>query len=311
MAKNNSMTGWIILIAVVVVGYFLIAGDNPFAKDDNNGLVPPPAGVVCNKDYTASVTMLSRNAFERSNVVNTDADNVTYQVWELVNGNQIPRPTLYEEDELVIGYGRKFLVVAMTDDNIGDHDVRFVSKEFEVDKECNSPRTEIFYLETVPETISVDFDHRSISVPNDVSNRVTLNQEGAVTFTTWMEGEGRTKTETIIVFDAETEIISEINSGLPTANVPFAHSGDAGTRSYAFELGTFDGFKALDPSFEFRARHNAPTGAMEIDYTIYQYQTGFVHTRTGDWVATKAIENNDNDLLLPTFTGEIFLTIAS
>jgi hypothetical protein len=309
MAKNNNMTGWIILIAVVVVGYFLIAG-NPFAPTDDNGMVPPPAGVVCNKDYTASVSLMSRNAFERASLVNT-ADTMVYKVWKLVGTTQIPQPALAEGGELKIGFDEQYLVVAMTNASLGDADVRFVSKTFEVDAQCNSPKGEIFYLESVPSDIEYIFEHSRITGPNAVDNTISVAQEGNVNVRAILNGQSRTKTEAIIVFDVERTQIERIDSSLAGAKLPNAHTAGAGERSYAFELGTFDGAKDLNANFDFGAHRNALTGDYNVTFTIYQYQTGYENTRTGDWVSTKAIEDNDDEILMPTVTGTLYLTITS
>lgn len=309
MPKNNNMTGWIILIAVVVLGYFLIAG-NPFAPKDDNGMVPPPAGVVCNKDYTAKVQLLSRNAFERASLVNTD-DTMVYKVWKVVGTTQIPQANLAESGELTIGFDEKFLVVAMTNASLGDADVRFVSKTFEVDAQCNSPKGEIFYLEAVPSDIEYTFEHSRITGPNSDSNRISVAQEGNVNVKAILNGQSRTTTEAIIVFDVERTQIERIDSSLARANLPNAHTAGAGERSYAFELGKFDGAKDLNANFDFGAHRNAVTGNYNVSFTIYQYQTGYENTRTGDWVSTKAIEDNDDEILMPTMTGSVYLVITS
>lgn len=305
--KNNGM-GWIILIAVVVVGYFLIAG-NPFAPNDDDGMTPPPAGVVCNKDYTSSVSLMSRNAFEKASLVTT-ADTMVYKVWKLVGTQQIPQANLAEGGELNIGYDEKYLVVAMTNATVGDADVRFVSKQFEVDAECNSPKGEIFYLESLPSDIDYIFEHSRIVGWNAADNTIPVAKEGNVNVRGIFNGESRTVTEAIVVLDVDRTQIERIDSSLAGADLPNAHTAGAGERSYAFELGKFDGAADLVANFDFGAHRSAVAGAYNVSFTIYQYQTGYENTRTGDFVSTKAIEDNDDAVLLPTIAGTIFLEIT-
>lgn len=309
MAKDNKTMGWVILIAVVVIGYFLIAG-NPFAPADDEGMVPPPVGVTCNKDYTASVTLMSRNAFEKASLVNT-ADTVTYRVWQLVGNMQIPQADVAEGASLEIGYNQEYLVVAMTNASLGEADVRFQSRTFEVDAECNSPRGDIFYLESLPTDIDAIFEHARITGPNAADNRINVNQEGIVNVRAIFNGQSRTVTETIIVFDVDRAIIERVESSLPKADVPQAHTAGAGERSFAFELGKFEGATDVNANFELLAHRTAALGDYDVAYTIYQYQTGYENTRTGDWVSTKSVENNDDDLLLPSMEGEIFIEIVA
>ena len=307
MAKNET-TGWIILIAVVVIGYFLIAG-NPFAPSDtDDDMIAPPAGVTCNKDFEASVTLTSRNAFERVSPVNTD-DTVEYKVWRMVGNEQIPQASINEGGDLTIGYDEEYLVVLMTNATLGEADIRFTSKTFKVDEACNRPAPTVFDVQSLPSDIDDYFTTIRLEGENTAANRIEARREATIKVEGRFDGQTRTATDTIIVWDVDRNIVDGVYSTLPEVDVPRAHATGAGEIAYAFELGAFEGFQTINAEFEMDIHRNADLGAYEPGYTIYQYQTGYENTRTGEWVATKSLENNDNDLLLPYFTGDIFLTI--
>ena len=126
MAKQN--LNWLLVVAVVVVGYFLIAG-NPFAGTDDGVKDTSDTVIQCNKDFSAAVTLLSRNDYAKAEAVDT-AETVTYKVWKIVNGAQIPQADMAEGDELTVGYDEEFLVVATVN---GTADVQFVENTFAVD----------------------------------------------------------------------------------------------------------------------------------------------------------------------------------
>lgn len=309
MAKNDKVTGWIILVAVVVVGYFLIAG-NPFATTPN-GTIPIEDGALCNKDFTASVDLMSRNAFERGQTVNT-ADTIEYSIWQLTdNGMQIPRGSAAEGDSLEIGYNEEYLVVLRTNASLGDGDIRYETRTYAVDTACNRPAAQIFMVESLPSGLDSLFTNSRLVGANTALNRFESPADSRINVQATFDGESKTATKVMIVFDADRDVITGVAANLDRADVPFAHSPASGERSYAFELGEFKGFQSKDFNLELELHRNAPVGEYNLSYTIYQYQVGYEHTTTGDWISGEAVENNDEDVLLPTFSGTVFIDVTA
>ncbi len=308
MAKQGEGTKWLLVAAVVVVAYFLIVGV-PWAAEDDD-MIPPPAGVFCNKDFTTSVDLISRNHYARAEVVDTD-DEIVYNVWRLTNGVMIPQAPLSEGDALEIGYDQEFLVVLGTNASLGEADVLHQEKTFKVDQNCNVPAPQIFYAKTIPPQIEGTFESTRITGPNADDNRVEMPQEVERTMRALFNGRSRTGAEAIIVFDVDRTVIDRVSSNLQSASTPISHTTGAGERSYAFRLGEFDGSNDVQGNFDFRAHRDAPLGDYNVTYTIYLYQTGYTDTITGDWVSGNAIENNDDDALLPTYDGAVYFEITS
>lgn len=304
MAKNN--LNWLLVVAVVVVGYVLIAG-NPFATEPGTTTGIPVSSVQCNKDFSTTVPLLSRNEYAKAEAVDT-AETVTYKVWKLSGGLQIPQADLAEGDDLTVKYGEEFLVVAT---NNGTADTQFVEARFAVDEACNAPAEQIFYMKAVPSTVDATFENSKITGPNAADNLIPIPQDVTRTAKATFNGESKTAMDAIIVFDVDKNIIADITSDAKDASVPQDHTTGAGEKSYAFELGEFEQSADVVANFDFTADDAATIAPYNASYTIYSYQTGYENTKTGDWISGSAIEDNDDNVLLPTYTGTVYLDITA
>jgi len=304
MAKNNYT--WVLLIAVVVLGYFLIAG-NPFADKEKDAPVPPVTDVQCNKDFTTDVQLMSRNEYTKSEAVDT-ANTVIYKIWKMSGTDMIPQASQLEGSDLTVKYGEEFLVVATVN---GTADVQFVEQKFAVDNKCNAPATKIFYMKAIPSAIDATLENSKITGPAAAGNLIPLPQDGTRTVKATFNGEAKTSMDAIIVFDADKDVISGIASDKASVSAPASHTAGVNEKSYAFNLGTFDQSKDVLANFDFTAKDSATIAEYNVSYTVYQYQTGYEHTKTGNWVTGKAITDNLDDNLLLTYAGTVWFDVTA
>lgn len=298
MARNKDkkmygvMLGVIVVLALAIFGMsFSITGDK--GADDGTG-TQTGSVIQCSKDFESTVTFVARDEYEKGQGVN----NVTYKVWKVLDGVKIPQADA--SGELTVGYDESYEVVAMAD---GYKDVLTT---FNVDDECNGPADTVFYMTALPSEIDATFENSKITGPNADDNRIPTGAEITRNVKAIFNGMSKTSTDAIIVIDANKDEFT-IDSSLASASQPEEHTTITNYKSYTFDLGTFDGSADLNANFDIVGDEDLMAGDYNISYTIYQYQNGYIDEDSGEYVNTPSVEANDA-VLLPTFTGSIYLT---
>ena len=312
--KKNRTTQWIVgalivaLIAMSFVAFNLSDGGGNRVTGQVTGDAEAP-NVQCNKDFEKTISLQSRNVYEKAENVDTTG-TVSYSVWKVVDENvDIPQDDVAESGSLTVGYGETFKVVA--DSNASD--VRTEYMEFSVDENCNGPKDTVFYMSAIPSTLDDRFDSSKIDGANTDSNKVPLPQETTRTVEATFTGESKTSMDAIVVWDVNTDIIDDVGSSdFDGANKPESHTTLTNEKSYAFVLGEFDGSSDVEGNFDFTAEDSATTGAYNATYTVYQYQNGYVDQDTGNWVNEASIDDSEGDnALLATYTGKVYFDITT
>lgn len=286
--------GIIALLVVAVLGLsFSITGDTKGDTGSDN--VAVSSTIQCSKDFTKDIGFVSRDSYEKGMGVS----NVTYKVWKVLDGAKIPQDD--STGSLTVGYDESYEVVAMADGYKSEVAV------FTVDAECNGPADKVYYLTKVPTTVDATFENSKITGPNAVDNRIPIGAEVTRNVKAIFNGESKTSTDAIIVIDANKDEFV-VDSTLASATQPESHTTLTGYKSYTFKLGTFNGSADLNANFDITGDEDLVAGDYNVTYTIYQYQNGFINSDSGEFDATASIEDNDDNVLLPTFSGSIYLT---
>lgn len=300
--SDNKMFYLVIVLLLVVVGLVVMIA-KPFSAVDteteteggNEG--GSGALVQCDRGFEDDVTFVTRNAFDKGVNVN----NVTYKVWKDVDGAKIPQPD--STGTLTVGYDESYDVVVSADGYLLE------TATFSVDAQCNGPTDKVFYLTQLPTSIDVRMDNSKVDLAVSPTNRIPFVAEDTRNVKLTINGQSKTQTETIIVFDAHKDEFTVESSAMASATLPEAHTTLTGYKSYAFKLGTLDQAQDLITNFDLIADMNVVAGDYNVSYTIYQYQTGYTNTDSGEFVVGNVIEDNDDVVLLPTFTGTVPTTV--
>lgn len=282
-----------LLIVAVIVAVVKLGGGS--ADVDTTQPLSAVDSVQCAKDFTKDVNFVTRNAFDKGVSVN----NVSYKVWKSVGDIKVPQPD--STGSLTVGYGESYEVVAMADG------FKYEVASFSVDDKCNGPADKVFYLTALPTSIDATFENSKITGPNSDANRVPIEAEVTRNVKATFNGVSKTSTDAIIVIDANKDEFA-IDSVLASAAQPEEHTTLTGYKSYTFDLGTFTGSSDVLANFDITGDENLMAGDYNITYTIYQYQNGYVDSDSGEFVSTPAVEH-DGTVLLPTFSGSIFMTV--
>lgn len=292
----GALLGVIAFLVLAVVGLsFNIGGMGSSSNDSDSDNLDNSNVVQCSKDYEKTVNFVARDEYERGTSVN----NVTYQVWKNLGDIKVPQPD--SQGSLDVAYGEEYEVVAMADG------YKSVQETFSVDDNCNGPEDTVFYMTALPQTVDVTLENSKITGPNSNTNRVPISPEMTRTIQATFNGETKTSTDTIIVINANKDEF-EVDSSLASAPQPEEHTTLTNFKSYTFELGTLEQFNDLNANFNILANENLVAGDYNVSYTIYQYANGYVDEDSGEYVVQKTVEGND-EVLLPTFTGDMFLTV--
>jgi len=287
--KMGMMFGIVIVLAIVILGMTFSMKNTPAPTSAVSSASAPQ--VQCAKSFSKTVNFVTRDFYDKGTSVN----NVTYKVWKKVGNVKVPQPNAL--GTLTVGYDESYEVVATA------NGYKSSLESFTVDQSCNGPSDKVFYLTKLPTTIDVTFENSKITGPNSITNRIPFTADVTRNVKGIFNGMSKTSTDAIIVIDAsKTQFV--VSSSLASATLPEEHTTATGFKSYTYNLGTFDGSSDLLANFDLTADRNVTLGNQTLTYTIYQFQTGYVDYKSGEWVNTPAIEHN-RLVLLPTFTGNI------
>lgn len=302
IARRNPQNLGIIglVIAVLVLGVVVFQNQQQTITGQVTGATLESPVIQCNRDFAKTYTLQAENELDPTVTVT----GITWKAWQLVNGDQIPVTNPNGSIEIVAG--EKFLVVSQVA-NATD-----VQRELEVTTTCQTTKDDVFSLTYVPEDIDASFENSKITGPASATNLIPIPQDDERSITVTFNGQSKTRAAAIVVYDADKDIIDSITSELESASVPNSHSNSADEIAYAFELGTFDGGKDLSSVIDVKAENDATIAEYNATWTIYQYQTGYINTRTGDYDIGPSIEDDSGDAaLLPTDTGTLWLEITA
>lgn len=309
MARKKNQTNtttWLVLglvIALVAMaGAVFKVSESPTGKVTGTGDEP---SIQCSKDYEKTISFVDKDEFEKA----TDAGNATYKVWKVVSddGEEMKIPQDDSSGELTIGYNEEFEVVGMIQDDNESH----VRKVFEVDKNCEGPKDQIFYFAEVPDEVDSIFDHNKVTGPIADDNRLDITQDTVETVKATFTGETDTKMDAILVIDVNEDIMEDVDSNKESVDTPEAHSNGANEKSYAFDMDDFESSTDVLQNIDLYVDEDATLGAYNVSYTIYQKQIGYIDSETGNWVDEPSIEDNDDELLLPSYTGTIYVNVTA
>lgn len=287
------------LIVVVTLSFlgtmFFSASDTSFKTGGSTQVGP---SVQCTVDYSKTINLISREFFDKK----TPVENVTFKVWKVLeSGTKIPMNDA--NSTLTIAYNEKYEVVATSPGYLNMFDT------FEVDSACNGPTDKVFYMKKLPSSLTVTFEQDDLVGPVATDNRVSLEAEENKNVDIRLRGQTRTTSDVIIVFDADMDSFELSSSSFSTIAKPSRHTTGAGEIAYAFNVGTLNEGNRIDGVLDLSAVKDVTAGNYNISYTIYQYQSGYIDSISGNYVNTPAIEH-DRDVLLDTFTGSLFVTVT-
>lgn len=307
--KNKGMNGWgvfgISMLAVLIVAGVLF-GTGALSIGDTAG--EDGVQVTCGSDFEKQYTLNSENFYEPTEDVDT-ANTVVYQLWLIEGEEKVRQADLAEAGTFTLEKGQSMEVIATVN---GTVDVIAERKVFSVSDTCEASNQETFKVKAVPGDITVRFDNDDIDGAVAEANRVPIVQGSDAVVEAKYTGAKDTTTKAIIVFDADEDIIDDMESASATVAVPASHSEGAGEDSYAFEIGQLAESTKIAAQYTMTADDAATVGQYNVSYTIYSLQSGYINSDTGDWDAIEGVDDNDEDTaLLPTYEGVLELTISS
>lgn len=288
------MFGVLVLMAIVILGLTFSIGGNT-NKSNTDGQQAVTSQIQCSKDYAKDVSFIARDSFEKGTSVN----NVTYSVWKDLDGVKIPQANA--NGQLTVGYGETYEVVATAD----GYQNGFAT--FSVDSQCNGPTDKVFYLTKLPTSVDSTFENSKITGPNSVSNAIPTGADITRNVKATFNGMSKTSADAIIVIDANKDEFT-IDSSLASATQPNAHTTITNYKSYSYNLGKFDGSSDVLANFDITGDKDLVAGNYNVTYTIYTNQNGYVDSDSGEYVNTPSVEDNNDVVLNPTFTGTIYFT---
>lgn len=303
MGKTDKTALYIALVAIIaLVAVVFFTSSNRFSAVDTglpvDGSAPvPSANVQCDRGYTKDLSFVSRNSLDKGVAV----QNVTYKVWKVVNGAKIPATD--STGALTIGYGETYEVIAQAD---GFKD-KFTTVS--VSNTCVASNDQVFYMDKLPTSVDVKIENSKVDLAVTELNRIPTIADAVRTVTLTLNGQSKTTSETIIVFDAEKTQFTIGSTSMKSADMPNSHTTTTGFRSYSYTLGTLDQANDLVGKFDITADRDAVLGDYNVTYTIYQKQTGFTDSVSGDYIVGNVVEDDSDNVLLPVFTGVVPLTV--
>lgn len=305
-AKNKGIwtgLGIAVVVAIIAIAVFGM----PFSTTPT-GEVTGEVQQTCNADFSKTFTLNSKNFYEPTEEVDT-AETVIYKLWLVEGEEKIPQTDLEEGDTFTLLRGQEMEVVATVN---GTVDVINVRKVFSIDNACVASPATSFEVKAVPASLTVRVDNIDIDGAMTSSNTIPITQGSEAVASAIFTGESDTMTNAVIVLDADQDELDDIEADIAEVDVPAGHTVSAvGEKAYAFALGDIEEVAKVYADFIFTADEEATVGDYNVSYTVYSIQNGYVNSDTGNWDDVESVTDNDDETLLPTYTGTMYLTVSS
>jgi len=305
-AKNKGIWMGVGITVVLAIIAFAIIG-MPFSTAPT-GAVTGEVQQTCNADFSKTYTLNSKNFYEPTEEVDT-AETVTYKLWLIDGEEKIAQADLEEGDTFTLLRGQEMEVIATVN---GTVDVINVRKVFTIDSACEASPASSFEVKAVPASLTVRVDSIDIDGAMTSSNTIPITQGSEAVASAIFTGQTDTMTKAVIVLDADQDELDTIEADIAKADVPESHTVSAvGEKAYAFALGDLEEVAKVYADFIFTADEDATVGDYNVSYTVYSIQNGYVNSDTGNWDDMESVTDNDDNTLLPTYTGTMYLTVSS